>query len=104
MRPGDLATCRAHPSTFGLASVHASPLSIPLRIAEELNVSQAQVYALIRRGDLRHINVGGRGDYRIGRDDLEAYIERTYVETERWIEEHPFSDDVASHDDGGNGA
>ena len=49
-------------------------------------------YALLRRGELRAAKIGGRGDYRIGRDDLEAYIERTYAETERWIEEHPFSD------------
>ena len=49
----------------------------------------AQCYALIRRGELRAAKIGGRGDYRIGRDDLEAYIERTYAETERWIDAHP---------------
>jgi len=62
------------------------------QVADELNVSESQVYALIRRGDLRHIKVGGRGVQRIGRDDLEAYIERAYAETERWIEEHPFEE------------
>ena len=62
------------------------------QVAEELNISMAQCYALIRRGELRAAKIGGRGDYRIGRDDLEAYIERTYAETERWIDEHPFSD------------
>jgi hypothetical protein len=36
--------------------------------------------------------MGGRGIWRIGRDDLEAYIERTYAETERWIAEHPFTE------------
>jgi excisionase family DNA binding protein len=56
------------------------------QVAEELNVSEAQVYALVRRGDLRHIKVGGRGTYRIGRDDLEAFIERAYKETARWEE------------------
>ena len=61
------------------------------QVAEELNISMAQCYALLRRGELRAAKIGGRGDYRIGRDDLEAYIERTYAETERWIEEHPFS-------------
>jgi len=44
---------------------------------------------------LRGIKIGGRGDYRIGRDDLEAYIERTYAETEQWIKEHPFAEDAA---------
>ena len=62
------------------------------QVADELAISEAQVYALIRRGDLRHIKIGGRGVHRIGREDLEVYIERTYAETARWIEEHPFSE------------
>ena len=62
------------------------------QVADELAVSTSQVYALIRRGDLRHLKVGGRGLQRIGREDLEAYIERTYAETERWIAEHPFGE------------
>jgi len=37
----------------------------------------AQCYALIRRDELRAAKIGGRGDYRIGRDDLEAYLLRT---------------------------
>jgi excisionase family DNA binding protein len=37
------------------------------QVAEELNISKAQLYALLRRGDMRHIKVGGRGLYRIGR-------------------------------------
>jgi len=49
-----------------------------------------------RRGELRAARIGARGDYRIGRADLEAYIERSYAEAERWIEEHPF--DEASGD------
>lgn len=64
------------------------------QIAEELAISEAQVYALIRRGDLRAMKIGGRGAWRIGREDLEAYIERTYAETATWIEEHPFNDDA----------
>ena len=52
------------------------------QVAEELNISMAQTYALLRRGELRAAKIGGRGDYRIGREDLEAYIERTYAETE----------------------
>jgi excisionase family DNA binding protein len=53
------------------------------QVAEELNISKAQLYALLRRGDLRHIKVGGRGLYRIGRDDRDDYIQRTYAETAR---------------------
>jgi excisionase family DNA binding protein len=63
------------------------------QVAEELNISMAQAYALLRRRELRAAKIGGRGDYRIGRDHLEAYIERTYAETQRWIEEHPYSEE-----------
>src|SRR5215203_615787 len=62
------------------------------QVAEELNISMAQCYALLRRGELPAAKIGGRGDYRIGRDDLEAYIKRTYGETERWIEKHPYTE------------
>ena len=52
----------------------------------------AQAYALIRRGDLRHLKIGGRGIQRVGRDDPEAYIERAYEETACWIDEHPLDE------------
>ena len=64
------------------------------QVAEELNISMAQCYALIRRGELRAARIGGRGDYRVGRDDLEAYIERTYAETARWVEDNPLSEET----------
>ena len=51
------------------------------QVADELNISRAQTYALIRRGPLRAAKFGGRGDHRIGRDDLEAYAVRTYSDT-----------------------
>jgi len=69
------------------------------QVADELNISMAQAYALVRRGELRAAKIGGQGDYRIGQDDLEVYIERTYAETERWIAEHPFSEDQTLPDD-----
>ena len=65
------------------------------QVAEELAISEAPVYALLRRGDLRAAKLGGRGVWRIGRDDLEAYIARTYEDTARWIDEHPFSEGFA---------
>lgn len=42
--------------------------------AEELNVKIVQVRALLRSGELRGFQVGGRGVWRIGRQDLEDYI------------------------------
>ncbi len=62
------------------------------QVAEELNISPTQAYALIRRGEIRSLKIGGRRIIRVGRDDLEAYIERTYHETEHRIVEHPFGE------------
>ena len=57
---------------------------VPLTdVAETLAISAAQAYALVRRGDLRAIQVGGRGQWRVEIDQLEAYIQRQYAETER---------------------
>ena len=57
---------------------------VPLAdVAETLSISAAQAYALVRRGDLRAIQVGGRGQWRVEVDELEAYIQRLYAETER---------------------
>jgi len=71
------------------------------QVAEELNVSESQVYALIRRRELRAMKVGGRGTYRVGRDDLESFITAAYASTAEWIEAHPFIEDDA--DVGGEG-
>ncbi|MFN8125790.1 MAG: helix-turn-helix domain-containing protein [Candidatus Nanopelagicales bacterium] len=51
-------------------------------VADVLNVSAAQAYALVRSGDLRAIKVGGRGQWRVADSDLEDYIQRMYAETE----------------------
>lgn len=50
-------------------------------VAETLNVSAAQAYALVRSGDLPAIKVGGRGQWRVEASELEAYIARMYEET-----------------------
>lgn len=54
-------------------------------VAEALNISPAQAYALVRSGDLRAIKVGGRGQWRIEATELEAYIERAYEATEAYL-------------------
>jgi excisionase family DNA binding protein len=66
-------------------------------VAEILNISAAQTYALVRSGELPAIKVGGRGQWRVEASQLEAYIERAYDETKRFVEAHPFgrSDDGA---------
>lgn len=50
-------------------------------VAEILNVSSSQAYALVRSGDIAAIKVGGRGQWRIEEQCLEDYIARQYAET-----------------------
>ena len=59
-------------------------------VAELLNTSSAQVYALVRRGDLPAIKIGGRGQWRVEATKLEDYIERMYRQTEDFVAQHPF--------------
>ena len=47
-------------------------------VAEELSVSRAQAYALVRSGALPAIKIGGRGQWRVERVKLEEYIDAAY--------------------------
>jgi excisionase family DNA binding protein len=60
-------------------------------VAQVLAVSDTQVYALVRSGDLRAIKLGGRGRWRVERSELQAYIDRMYDQTRAFIDAHPFS-------------
>ena len=59
-------------------------------VAEVLNTSSAQVYALVRRGELPAIKIGGRGQWRVEAARLEEFIQRQYEETKQYVAEHPF--------------
>ena len=59
-------------------------------VAEVLNTSSAQVYALVRRKELKAIKIGGRGQWRVEDSELEAFIQRMYDQTDTFIDEHPF--------------
>jgi len=59
-------------------------------VAEVLNTSSAQVYALVRRGDLPAIKIGGRGQWRVESSVLEDYIQRMYADTRAFVDQHPF--------------
>ncbi|MCW2644104.1 MAG: hypothetical protein QOF87_2625 [Pseudonocardiales bacterium] len=61
-------------------------------VAEVLNISASQTYALVRNGDLEAIKVGGRGQWRVERDMLESYIARMYDQTRQFVAEHPYVD------------
>jgi excisionase family DNA binding protein len=60
-------------------------------VAETLNISAAQTYALVRSGELPAIKIGGRGQWRVERDALEGYITRMYTQTQVFVASHPFS-------------
>ena len=57
-------------------------------VADVLNISASQTYALVRSGALPAIKVGGRGQWRVEREQLEAYINRMYAETRAFVESH----------------
>ena len=68
-------------------------------VAEILNISVSQVYALVRRKELRGIKIGGRGQWRVEASELEAYIERAYADADRFVDDHPFVEGGASAKD-----
>ena len=49
-------------------------------VAEILNVSWSQAYALVRRRELIAIQIGGRGQWRVEVDELERFIQQKYAE------------------------
>jgi len=59
-------------------------------VAEVLNISAAQAYALVRNGDLAAIKVGGRGQWRVEAQVLETYIQDAYARTREFVSTHPF--------------
>ncbi|WP_284982321.1 helix-turn-helix domain-containing protein [Arthrobacter sp. efr-133-TYG-118] len=61
-------------------------------VAGILVVNESTVRGLIKRGDLRAFQIGGRGIWRIGRDDLEAYITDAYRRTAERIAAGEFPD------------
>jgi excisionase family DNA binding protein len=69
-------------------------------VAEVLNTSGAQVYALVRRGELPAIKIGGRGQWRVERVQLEEFIQKMYAQTRTFVDEHPFVEAEAAPADG----
>ena len=62
-------------------------------VAEILNISASQTYALVRNGELEAMKVGGRGQWRVERDQLEAFIKRAHDQTREFVATHPFGRD-----------
>ncbi|OZV83076.1 DNA-binding protein [Micromonospora echinospora] len=61
-------------------------------VAAELNVTDSQVYHMVRSGELPAIKIGGRGQWRVERARLEEYIQRKYAETAEWVRSNPLNE------------
>lgn len=60
---------------------------VPLsEVAEMFSISSSQAYALVRSGELRAIQIGGRRQWRVELSEIEAYIERAHAAA------HPYVD------------
>jgi len=58
-------------------------------VAEILNISASQTYALVRSGDLKGIQIGGRNQWRVERVRLEEYIDQAYQRTAASLSDLP---------------
>ena len=63
-------------------------------VAEILNISSSQTYALVRSGELPAIKIGGKGTWRVEAQALEDYIARCYAETRAFVASHPLGRDA----------
>ncbi|KAA1422466.1 helix-turn-helix domain-containing protein [Mumia zhuanghuii] len=68
-------------------------------VADVLNVSERQVYALVRRGDLPAIRLGGRGVWRVEAEALEEFITHQYAAARDHIAAHPWVESEESRDE-----
>jgi excisionase family DNA binding protein len=62
-------------------------------VCEVLQVPMPTVRALVRSGELRAIQIGGKGTWRVERTALESYIEHRYA-----VEEQRLRDGASARD------
>ena len=58
-------------------------------VADLLNIAPAQVYTLVRTGELRAIKIGARGQWRVEDKALENYITKLYSSTADFVAQNP---------------
>lgn len=68
------------------------------QVAEELNSKSSLIRGLIKSGELRAIQIGAAGQWRIGLQDFEDYIAEAYRRTAERIATGEFGDDVPEAD------
>lgn len=71
-------------------------------VAEILNISWSQTYALVRSNELPAIQIGGRNQWRVEITQLDAYIEGKYAEAARALDAEPETGVIADSVDRGS--
>lgn len=51
-------------------------------VAEILSITMSQARALVRSGELKGIQIGGKGTWRVEDTQLQDYIDRMYAQTQ----------------------
>ncbi len=69
------------------------------QVSDELAVTKAQVYTILKNGDLPAIQVGPKKVWRIDRTKLEEYIERQYAATREAVERGDVQDEAPEESD-----
>lgn len=90
-RPRGVTATPPHPATVGAvadgphkdeqdATPGATPRFLtPAQVAEELAVTESQVYTLMRSGELPAVKIGRRGVWRVSRRSLDAFVAGLYA-------------------------
>lgn len=80
-----------------------APMSFPRmlsleQVQEILNLGTPSIYALVKSGELRAAQFGGRGVWRVREDDLVAYIETAYEKTAQRIAAGQIPEETTTED------
>ncbi|UKA56937.1 helix-turn-helix domain-containing protein [Arthrobacter sp. FW306-2-2C-D06B] len=67
--------------------------------AEFLNVGQPLIRSLLKAGELRGIQIGGRNTWRIGLEDIQSYIDEAYRRTAARIAAGEIDESLPGEDD-----
>lgn len=87
-RPYSLGMKKEHNCALEPERVERSFLTIQ-EVAAYFQVGVAQVYSLIRSGELPAMKIGGRGIWRVDPERIEALVQRLHEETANWVRAHP---------------
>ena len=68
-------------------------------VADVLNISASQTYALVRNKQLEAIKIGGRGQWRVSETAYQDYVQAQYTATKDFIDKHPFEPADRSEDE-----